>query len=294
MNGILGIAIPTYKREEEIKKLLASIPNHLNIVISDNGGYLPESFQKSYPNALIKKIIPVVPIFRNWNAAAFAIKNEWLVIPGDDDIYYPESFSIVESYLKKYADMDVIIFGHNTIDSAGCVITSWRPALESFIAPEGFLKFRYGIDARVPSIFIKTTLFKELGGFDEGFNMVADSDFIQRAALIGNVQFIPEVISGYRIWDGGLTHNKIASAEWMKEIDRWCHRISSFCKERNIHIYSKSIHDEIYARNLLGGLIGAKKSLGYIAGWAHLLRCRYPFRALVRTQIRIWYRLVKP
>lgn len=290
-----GIAVPTYKREEEIIKLLANIPADIDIFISDNGGFLSKTFQSIYKNIIVKTVIPEVPMFRNWNAAAFSVDKKWLAIPADDDIYYQGSFSIIERCLDQYADMDMIVFGHNTIDVDGRVINSWLPNLESCVAPSGFLRFKYGVDARMPSIFIKTALFKELGGFDEGFNITAaDSDFVQRASLIGNVQFIPEVVSGYRVWEGGLTHNKIASAEWMAEIDRWCNRISKFCEARNISIYSRSIQDEIYARNLLAGIFAAKKSNGYVAAWRHAKNCRYPFRALVRTQLSLLYRLVKP
>lgn len=290
-----GLAVPTFKRYDELQKLLTSIHISVPVYISDNGSTLPESLQQQHSNAVVCKVFPPVLMFPNWNLAAKLVQAEWVAIPSDDDIYYQESFDIIERCLEQYYDMDMIVFGHNTIDADGHVINSWLPNLESCVAPSGFLKFKYGVDARMPSIFIKTALFKELSGFDEGFKITAaDSDFIQRAALIGNVQFVPEVISGYRVWEGGLTHNKIASVEWMEEVDRWCNRISKFCKDHNISIYSKKNQDEIYARNLLAGVISAKKSRGYIAAWNHIIKCRYPFKALVRTQLSLLYRLVRP
>lgn len=290
-----GLAVPTYKRYEELQKLLLSIDVSVPVFISDNGSTLPESFQKQHSNIVLCKILPSVLMFSNWNLAAKLVQAEWVAIPSDDDIYYRESFLIVERFLNKYDDMDMIVFGHNIVDADGCVINSWIPSLESCNAPSGFLRFKYGVDARMPSIFIKTALFKKLGGFDEEFKITAaDSDFVQRAALIGNVQFVPEVVSGYRVWEGGITHNKIASVEWMKEIDRWCNRIAEFCEARHISIYSKKIQDEIYARNLLAGILAAKKCEGYVAAWKHARQCRYPFRALIRTQLSLLYRLVKP
>lgn len=290
-----GIAVPTYKREEEIRKLLANIPDDVQVFVSDNGSFLTNTFQTLYPNVVIKRVIPEVPMFRNWNSAASAVQNKWMVIPADDDVYFSKSFSIIEQYLEQYTDLDMIVFGHDTIDASGNVLNSWVPQLETCMAPSGFLKFQYGVDARMPSIFVKTALFKELGGFDEGFRITAaDSDFVQRAALIGNVQFVPEVVSGYRVWEGGLTHNKIASVEWMEEIDRWCDRIMAFCKEREIDLYSETIRDEIYIRNLLAGVVSAKKSNGYVAAWKHMMKCRYPHKALLRTQRRLLYRLIRP
>ena len=290
-----SLAIPTFKRNIELQKLLASVPEFVSLNISDNGSTLPESFQNQYPNAAISKVKPAVSMFPNWNLAANLVQTNWFAIPSDDDIYYPESFLIIESYLERYPDMDMIVFGHNTIDTDGNILNSWTPQLETCIAPSGFLKFQYGVDARMPSVFIKTALFKELGGFDEGFRITAaDSDFVQRAALIGNVQFVPEVVSGYRVWEGGLTHLKIATTEWMQEIDRWCERINVFCKERKIEVYSPKTKDEIYARNLLAGIVSAKKSAGFLSAWQHANKCRYPYQALFRTQLRLWYWLMRP
>lgn len=290
-----GIAVPTFNRYEVLKKLLDTIPVSVSVFISDNGATLPESFQQQYPNAGVGKVFPPVLMFPNWNLAANSVQADWVAIPSDDDVYYPKSFSIIERCLEQYDDMDMIVFGHNTIDADGNVLNKWIPQLETCIAPAGFLKFKYGVDARMPSVFVKTALFKVLGGFDEGFRITAaDSDFIQRAALIGNVQFVPEVVSGYRVWEGGLTHKKIASAEWMEEIDRWGARIMAFCKEREINLYTKTLRDEIYARNLLAGLASAKRSGGYSASWNHLTSCRYPYRAHLRTQLRLLLWLIRP
>ncbi|WP_413904383.1 hypothetical protein [Candidatus Skiveiella danica] len=275
-----GLAVPTYKRHNVLQKLLASIPSKVPVYISDNGSTLPESFQQQHTNAVVRKIFPAVAMFKNWNLAAKLAHEEWIAVPSDDDVYYPESFEIIERCLAKYTDMDMIVFGHNTIDANNVVLNSWVPQFATCSAPNGFLKFRYGVDARMPSIFIKKKLFDQLGGFDEGFKLTAaDSDLIQRATLAGNVQFIPEVVSGYRVWEGGLTHATIASSQWMEEVDRWCNRISKFCDERGITIYSNAIRDEVYAQNLLAGIISARRTNGYKAAWRHLNKCRYPFRA---------------
>ncbi len=291
-----AIAIPTYKRANELQKLLDSLDVKCTVYVSDNGGYLPENFPRRNPNISIKKTTPEVPIFSNWNAAACMVKEEWLTIPADDDLYYPESFQIINRYISTYPEMDVIIFGHNVIDVEGKTISSWIPReLAAFNAPEGFRIFQYGVEARMPSVFVKTKLFHELGGFEEGFKLTAgDSDFVQRALLAGNVLFVPEVVSGYRVWEGGLTSSRMATNQWMNEIDSWCKRIATFCKERSIDLYSKKNHDEIYALNLLGGVMNLKKKRAYLAAWSHFWSCRYPVHASLLTQLRLFYILIKP
>jgi len=291
-----GLAVPTYNRISELLKLLDSIPNSVNIYVSDNGGTVPSSIQDTYSNLTIKKNLPVVQMFSNWNLAANLVTEEWLAVPSDDDIYFPGSFNLFEKYSSQHQEMDMIIFGHNVIDANDKIIGTWSPDdVQICIPPSGFIKFRYGVNARMPSIFIKTSLFHKLGGFCEEFSFTAsDSDFLQRASLIANILFVPEVISGYRVWEGGATSDKIGTHEWMLQIDHWCNRISNFCNEQSINLYSSKIHDEIYGQNLLGGIANLKKNRGYHATWSHFRKCRYPVRATLRTQLRLIYWLIRP
>ncbi len=290
MSNKLGVAIPTYKREEMLAGLLKTIPKNVLVYISDNGGSLGEKIQEDNPNVILKKIVPEVSMFENWNSAASMVEDEWLVVTSDDDIYYPSQFQVIWSALDKYSDMDMLIFGHNIIDADGNVLQSWAPEIGTFRPPEGFVKYKYGINARMPSIIFKNSFFKYLNGFKECFKLTAsDSDLIQRGLMVGKVQLIPEIISGYRLWNGGLTLNRISSQEWMTEIDIWCEQMLQFSKEEKVNVYSRKIQDEIYASNLIAGIISARKYSGLKLAWQHFKRCRYPYRARVVTQLRIFY-----
>jgi glycosyltransferase involved in cell wall biosynthesis len=295
MNSVsFAIAIPTYNRQTLLAELLNSIQN-INIYVSDNGGYLDKSFQEKYSQVRFAPKIPEVPVLCNWNAAANLVKEKWFALPGDDDLYYPASFEVISRYLIQYPDIDVFIFGHHEIDGAGKILGTWQPkALQRFDAPNGFSIFQFGVDARMPSIIIKKELFDQLNGFDDSFKVTAgDSDFIQRALLMGNTLYVPEIIAGYRIWTGGSTHNTIASEAWMHEIDRWCNKMAIFCQEHSITLYNQTVRDEIYARNLIGGIVNIKKQGGYRMAWKYFLKFKYPARALFRTQLHLFYSLIK-
>lgn len=290
-----GLAVPTYNRYVELEKLLATIPQRVPVYISDNGASLPVLFEHERENTFIQKVATVVPMFPNWNLAANAVKEEWLAIPSDDDIYYPGSFEIIERCLALYADADMVVFGHNIIDENERILSSWTPKLATFSAPSGFSQFQYGVDARMPSVFIKRELFHRLNGLHEQFSITAaDSDILQRVALVGKVQFVPEIISGYRVWEGGLTHKKIASQEWMNEIEYWCQRIADFATENKVDLNSKRIGDEIFARNLISGIKTLKKESGYIAAWRYFIKFRFPLAALLSTKMRLMAWVLRP
>lgn len=290
-----GLAVPTYKRDVELKKLLVTIPEQVPVYISDNGATLPISFEKERKNTFIQKVATVVPMFPNWNLAASSVKEEWLAIPSDDDIYYPGAFEIIDRCLGLYADADMIVFGHNIIDENEKILSSWTPKLAAFDAPAGFSQFQYGVDARMPSIFIKRELFHRLNGLDENFSITAaDSDILQRLALVGKVQFVPEIISGYRVWEGGTTQKRIASKEWMNDIEYWCKRIAEFSLEQKIDLDMERIGDEIFARNLMSGILAMKKQNGYIAAWRYFLEFRFPRAAMSFTKIRLLALVMRP
>lgn len=294
----IGVAVPTYNRENQLGGLLEMIPAHIPVYVSDNGSHLTAPFKKRFPSVHFKSIAgePLPPL-TNWNLAARMVTEDWVVIPSDDDIYYEDSFNTIEEYLERYNSADIVVFGHNTVDEEYQRINEWKPReLVQCAAPNGFDYFKYGVDARMPSIFFKKKLLEELGYFDESFKITAgDSDLVQRALIKGISVFVPIVVSGYRVWEQGSTHQTIGTFEWMQEIDYWGDKLEKTLQE--IPQYASQVSEiraEIYARNLLAGIASVKKSRGYIAAWKHMMRCKYPHKALLRTQRRLLYGLIRP
>lgn len=292
-----SLAIPTYKRYDELQRLLATIPLDVSVHISDNGATLPANFQQEHSNATVCKISPPIFMFKNWNFAIKMSTEKWVAIPSDDDIYFKDSFEIIEKYLEKYAEADVIIFGHNNVDENYKKIGEWQPLLlEEFSAPDGFERFKYGVSARMPSIFFKHSLLIKLGYFDTHFQLTAaDSDLVQRALMVGNSVFVPEIVSGYRVWQSGATHNTISTLAWMREIDYWGSKIEKLLMD--IPKYkneASSIRAELYASNLLAGVVQTRRSGGYRSAWNHILHCKYPLRAKMKTQLRLLFWLMRP
>jgi glycosyltransferase involved in cell wall biosynthesis len=292
--ALLGIAIPTYKREHLLARLLDSIKEELPIVVSDNGGYLSQEFKYKYSN--IKFISDYeVSVLENWNRAANELETEWIVMPGDDDIYYPESFKVMITKLNEFYDSDIIFFGHHNIDEKDCIKSTYLPDSGNYKSPNGFNKVRMGVESRPPSIVFKSDLFHRLNGFCTDFKVTAgDNDFYQRAALIGNVAFVDVVVSGYRVWENGATRSTIGTLEWLKEIDLLCSRIRKFSLEHGNYKYSPSLQDDIYLANLQVGTLILKKNVGYFSGWKHFLRSRYPYKASKIRQLKFIVRLILP
>lgn len=290
----LGVAIPAYKREGLLGRLLDSIHAVLPIVVSDNGGHLSDAFKVRYPEVRFL-VGPEVTVLKNWNRAASALDTEWIVMPGDDDLYYPDSFAIMAERLRAHPMADIAYFGHHIINEQDTVTSSWQPAAALLTAPAGFEQIRLGAPARPPSIAFRSALFQRLGGFNETFAVTAgDNHFYQRASLIGHTLFAPDIVSGYRVWNAGSTMSTIATSAWMREIDFWCRNVQEFAEHQSSYHYKDSLRDEIYTANLRAG-IGALKSRGqHLGAWRHLLANRYPYRASPLSQAKLLAHLLLP
>lgn len=292
------VAIPTYNRIELLKKLIKTIPDNVDIHISDNGSFIKDIFNQN--NLTLEHHDKIYSMFENWNLSIInAPKCDFIAITSDDDLYEVNSFNIIKKIINSYEDIDMFIFGNNFINEKDEIIGQYCPKeYKIFNAPEGLNEFLYGVDARMPSIFFKKTFLDSIGYFDDSnFKFTAaDSELIQRALLLGKVVFIPKIVSSYRVWSGSETDKKIATKEWMDQIDIWTNKIiklanSELADTQNTFDWKK-YKDEIYARNLLAGLNNLYKNKNYKEVVEHFLACRYPKNAMFKTKIRIFKTLI--
>lgn len=294
--ALLTLAIPAYKREALLGRLLATIPAHVPVIVSDNGGHLPDAFKRQHGH--VRFIADhEVPVAENWNrvASAAAEVSEWILMPGDDDLYYPSSFDVIERNLREHASADIAFFGHHIIDEQDRVQSTWSPAPGRFDAPHGFEPLRRGTPARPPGIAIRSDLYRRLGGFCPDFKVTAgDNHFYQRAALIGGAVFVADVVTGYRVWDAGSTRESIATPQWLNEIDLWCSRVRRFATEHTQYPYPASLHDDIYLDNLRAGIHALKERGRHGQAWRHFLAARYPLRSHPLNQARLLLSLLRP
>nr|WP_295926887.1 glycosyltransferase family 2 protein [uncultured Dyadobacter sp.] len=296
-SSILGVAIPTYKRENYLRILLDTIPANVDVVVSDNGGFTSAEFKQDYSSRKFIGSDVVVNMFQNWNNAINGLDNEWICLASDDDIFYPNAFQAFDQYLAQYADSEIIIFGHNYIDETGKKLGNWKvPGILDLSAPLGYNVFKYGVDARPIAVFFKKELFQRIGELDVGYKITsADSDFIQLALLHGRALFVPEIVSGYRIWSHSLTNQLNTSTEWMAEVTKWQDKIKRELQTLNFPPREiKENTDEVFIRNLLSGLLSLRaQRKGILASIRYLKQFRYPRHATLTTQLKILQCLLK-
>ena len=290
----LQVAIPTFNRSEYLSTLLATIPNNLKVVVSDNGGLTEQYVKDRFPNAKFINQKDVLSVFKNWNSAVCTVDSEWVIIPSDDDVFLDNSFERIFTYLDKYPDKDMLVFGHKIVDEFNHYSKGWKFDKElEFKSPTGYDLFKYGVSARMPAIVFKVSKLQELNFFDDRFILTAgDSDLIQRMLLTCNVIFIPEIISAYRVWQGALTKQKIATKLWLNEVDVWQDKIASLGKEcykyEPVKQNFEKNRDEVYASNLIAGIINKRISGSFFSAFSFFISVRFPWKARMKTKLQIF------
>ncbi|MDQ0637090.1 glycosyltransferase involved in cell wall biosynthesis [Pedobacter sp. W3I1] len=288
-------AIPTYNRNEYLKKLLDSIPVSLStaFVISDNGGYVrEETLQKHRSKITIVSSKEVVGMYENWNKAIDLVQTKWFFIPSDDDLYYEDGLATIQEILQKYPNGDIFIFGHHVIDENDKILSQWVPSQEvELLAPKGFEVFKYGVNARFPSILFRTAHVREMGGIDSSYSFTAgDSLLIQKCLINGTAVFVDKIVGAYRTWPNNYTNQLIASKEWLEKIDRWQDEIAiELNKTNGKKLNLASIKDEVYAQNLLNSIVVMRKNKKQLLSILKFLyQNRFPWKANFKTKVQVF------
>lgn len=258
----IAVAIPTYKRREMLDRLIGTIPSDWSIYVSDNDSSLLPLDPPIDGRVKVSHSPVLVEMFANWNRALSLVDADCthVFIPSDDDLFLPEARAIVADALRQHADADILVFGCDFIDGQDHKFGGYVPtAQEVFATGDGFTRFAYSVDARLPGILIRQDFLKRIGAFDEKMEITAaDSDFVQRALLLGKSVFVPKVIGRYRYWNGSGTHAFHGTDRWMKDVVRWTDKITQLLRTGHRPIHAKVDIDqyraEVINRNVLAGV----------------------------------------
>lgn len=287
----IGIAIPTYNRNNYLVKLLDTIPSNIEVAVSDNGGFVTEEIKNKYSKAKFDSFSEIIPMYNNWNRAIKNLNTDWICLASDDDLFLNDAFTQLFSYIEKFPLAEVIIFGNENIDENGNITSVWMPEkTQEYRSPNGYYPSKYGVQAKMIGIFFKKDLFEKVGGFNEEYRITAsDSHLVQKLILEGQTLYVSEVVSQYRIWNNNFTSQTIAKKAWIDEVIYWQDKIAIELKRKGVtNSKISNYRNEVIARNLLGSLTNIRKNKGGIIPVIKFLKqFPYPIHANFRTHLSI-------
>jgi hypothetical protein len=291
----IAVAIPTYARKDMLLRLIDSLPREWMIFVSDNAASLAPLAAPLGPHVTVSHSETLIPMFANWNRALSLVDDSCthVFIPSDDDLFLPAAGPAVAEALARHPDADMVVFGCDLFNEHDQRWAGYAPPAHEALPPgDGFLRFIAGVDARMPGVLFRKAFLDRIGAFDERFELTAaDSELIQRAALLGRTVFVPTVIGLYRIWSGSLTHARQATDLWMQEIGLWTDKIGGLLRSghqpASRHVDIGRYRAEILALNLLAGLNNLRAKGAVAEARAFLSRHPVPAGARLKTRLRL-------
>lgn len=270
----LTIGIPIYKRLDYLKMLVESIPDEYPVCISDNGYYVKDIFF-SRSNVKICHLENVVPMFSNWNQVINMVKTKWFMLPGDDDVIYPDKLEFIMQQIERFPDCAFLAFGYDIINDKNEKRKGWvANETRRYERIEAFLHIQRTIPYRSPSIVINTEKSRGIGNYCEEFAYTAsDSLFLQNLALKYPIVEVNEVVAGYRMWSNNFTSLKNSTPEWFDQLNLWIQKLSELLREEKwVNIDLKKLHDLIIYDNLrsaFNNIVDVKSKFNLLSsvGW---------------------------
>lgn len=140
------------------------------------------------------------------NAAVARAETEWIAFLDDDDLYYPEHLATLT---RAAASMDATAFYTDAVSAiyrigAGGAPES-RGRLRTYAKDFDRDLLLFDNYIPLPTLLVRKAGFVEVGGFDTGFDLFEDWDFLIRLSRLGRFVRIPRVTCEIRHFFGSDT-----------------------------------------------------------------------------------------
>jgi len=219
---MFSVVIPVFNHARYLAECVLSAvrsPLVIEVLLLDDGSHDGSAaLAQRLASGALGKVRDITPSERG-NRGAHATLNElvreasaeWIAVLNSDDVFTPSRFELISRRMRRRS-FDLIFGNVLVIDSEGrqlggkramydpqlpfpanfevprlAAASDWLPLL----AHQNFL-------ATTSNMVFRKSLFQTVGGFAD-FRYVHDWDFCLRAALIGQVDYVPHALTGYRV-----------------------------------------------------------------------------------------------
>lgn len=225
MNPLVTVVVPTYQGEAFVRATLDSVLaqtfTDYELVVCDDGstdGTL--AILDSYGDRLrlVKQRNCGVAAARN--RAAECARGEFLAFLDHDDLWEPEMLATLVPILREDESLGLVYSDAHVIDKSG-VVRGRRGRYLHYHQGEVFDQLLHGNFIPVETTLMRTALYRQLGGCNEGLRYLEDYDLCLRVARSTRVGFHPGPLARYRVHDRNLSHDREPMLiEWITVLER--------------------------------------------------------------------------
>ncbi len=184
--------------EETIESVLSQdYPNIEYLILDDSSTDETQEILAGYGDkirweVMSEKTLQTPTVNRGWRMT----KGEIITWLNSDDTFYPGAVSKAVDYLRNHPETG-IVFGdsmHTEEDGTELYPT---PTVSDF----SFRKYVLNCENVItqPSTFLRRDVIRKIGYLDESYDLLMDWNFWLRAGLHFKIDYIPELLSTYRL-----------------------------------------------------------------------------------------------
>lgn len=199
--------------EQTIKSILEQNYKNLELILIDGGSTdcsieIIKKYQKYLTYCVSEKdsgqTSAIIKGLKKATGEIFAWQNS-------DDLYLPNTFSIVSKIFSEDSNLELLFGGWNYIDNKGKLLST------RYLKRYSLLQLKSGF--RVPpqpAVFFRRNIIFKVGGLDANKKYVMDYDLYVRIANKNNLKITNEVLGSFRLHSASKTFNN--NSEFVKEL----------------------------------------------------------------------------
>jgi glycosyltransferase involved in cell wall biosynthesis len=210
----VSVVIPTYNYGRFLGRAITSILEQtlpvLEIIVVDDGSTdNTREVAQSFGDRIRYVYHENRGLCASRNAGIQLAQGEWIGFLDADDWWLPEKHAKVQALLREHPEAVLIYHPHTLISDKG------PQGIRQAADPDGLwpaMLYDNWISGG-SSALLRTSVVRELGGFDESLNAVGDWDMWARVALRHPVHRIPETLSMVWVHEQNMSGNGARMAD---------------------------------------------------------------------------------
>jgi glycosyltransferase involved in cell wall biosynthesis/uncharacterized protein YoxC len=208
---LISVLMPTYNIEARfLKRAIDSVVHQVysnwELCICDDGSTNPETVNSLLNYAEMNRKIHINFLPQNQgisaatNAALNMASGEYVAMLDNDDELTPDALLEIVKVLNEHPKTDVIYTDQDIIDANGLVT-------DMYLKPDWSLELFRGVMYVGHLLVVKSSLAKEIGGFDPEFDKVQDFEFMLRISeRTKRIFHIPKILYHWRKIPGSVAY----------------------------------------------------------------------------------------
>ena len=193
--GLISVVVATLNCRDTIDRCLASICGqsyqHREVIVIDGGSHDGTLERLAHWQPQLTRVIsePDEGLYQAWNKGVRAARGEWICFLGGDDVFHaPDALACLAGAAAR-TEAPVVYGRMNLVAASGAVAQTvgrpWKQAKRAFL--QGFM-------IPHPGTLHHRNLFERYGAFDESYRTAGDYEFLLRALVERDAQFVESVV----------------------------------------------------------------------------------------------------